>query len=149
MRKTARRATVLIDRPLGIAGKYVSAEYTPPTSGNCELETCTCSTTCTAPPPPGDACGYPLDGVWFEIDYSSASTATSPAWTFSNTPGWTGADWAPNGYSWPEVWDLYNKYPELKKEMKDAAKELGITPRALNYRIQKLKIKHPRWRKNK
>jgi two-component system response regulator AtoC len=32
---------------------------------------------------------------------------------------------------------------------KDAARELGITPRALNYRIQKLKIKHPRWRKNK
>jgi DNA-binding NtrC family response regulator len=32
---------------------------------------------------------------------------------------------------------------------KDAAKALGITPRALNYRIQKLKIKHPRWRKNK
>jgi len=32
---------------------------------------------------------------------------------------------------------------------KDAARELGITPRALNYRIQKLKITHPRWRKNK
>jgi DNA-binding NtrC family response regulator len=32
---------------------------------------------------------------------------------------------------------------------KDAAKALAITPRALNYRIQKLKITHPRWRKNK
>jgi transcriptional regulator with GAF, ATPase, and Fis domain len=32
---------------------------------------------------------------------------------------------------------------------KDAARELGITPRTLNYRIQKLKITHPRWRKNK
>ena len=32
---------------------------------------------------------------------------------------------------------------------KDAARELGITPRALNYRIQKLRITHPRWRKNK
>jgi transcriptional regulator with GAF, ATPase, and Fis domain len=32
---------------------------------------------------------------------------------------------------------------------KDAARDLGITPRALNYRIQKLKITHPRWRKNK
>jgi DNA-binding NtrC family response regulator len=32
---------------------------------------------------------------------------------------------------------------------KDAAKELGITPRALNYRIKKLGITHTRWRKNK
>lgn len=77
-------------------------------ASNCDVAGCTCSTTCTAPPPPGDACGYPQDGVWFEIDYSSASTATNPAWTFSNTPGWTGQDWAPNGSTWPEVWDVYN-----------------------------------------
>jgi DNA-binding NtrC family response regulator len=32
---------------------------------------------------------------------------------------------------------------------KDAARQLGITPRALNYRIKKLGITHPRWRKNK
>ena len=32
---------------------------------------------------------------------------------------------------------------------KDAAKELGITPRALNYRIKKLGITHSRWRKHK
>jgi DNA-binding NtrC family response regulator len=32
---------------------------------------------------------------------------------------------------------------------KDAAKELGITPRALNYRIKKLGITHTRWRKNR
>ena len=32
---------------------------------------------------------------------------------------------------------------------KDAAKELGLSPRALNYRIQKLGITHARWRKNK
>jgi len=31
---------------------------------------------------------------------------------------------------------------------KDAAKELGLTPRALNYRIKKLGITHSRWRKN-
>ena len=32
---------------------------------------------------------------------------------------------------------------------KDAARELGLTPRALNYRIKKLGITHQRWRKNK
>ena len=32
---------------------------------------------------------------------------------------------------------------------KDAARELGLSPRALNYRIQKLGITHDRWRKNK
>ena len=32
---------------------------------------------------------------------------------------------------------------------KDAARQLGITPRALNYRIRKLGIRHARWRKNK
>jgi DNA-binding NtrC family response regulator len=32
---------------------------------------------------------------------------------------------------------------------KDAARELGLTPRALNYRIKKLGITHTRWRRNK
>jgi DNA-binding NtrC family response regulator len=32
---------------------------------------------------------------------------------------------------------------------KDAARQLGITPRALNYRIKKFGITHARWRKNK
>jgi len=32
---------------------------------------------------------------------------------------------------------------------KDAAAELGLTPRALNYRIKKLGIRHTRWRKNR
>lgn len=32
---------------------------------------------------------------------------------------------------------------------KDAADKLGISPRALNYKIKKLGITHPRWRKNK
>jgi DNA-binding NtrC family response regulator len=31
---------------------------------------------------------------------------------------------------------------------KEAAKLLGISPRALNYRVKKLGITHPRWRKN-
>ncbi len=32
---------------------------------------------------------------------------------------------------------------------KDAAAHLGISPRALNYKIRKLGLTHPRWRKNK
>ena len=32
---------------------------------------------------------------------------------------------------------------------KDAARQLGISPRALNYRIKKLGITHARWRKNR
>ncbi len=32
---------------------------------------------------------------------------------------------------------------------KHAAKSLGITPRSLNYKVKKLGIRHPRWRKNK
>jgi transcriptional regulator with GAF, ATPase, and Fis domain len=32
---------------------------------------------------------------------------------------------------------------------KDTAERLGITPRALNYKIKKLNITHPRWRKNR
>jgi DNA-binding NtrC family response regulator len=43
-------------------------------------------------------------------------------------------------------------YRALQKNLwiqKDAAAELGLTPRALNYRIKKLGITHTRWRKNK
>jgi DNA-binding NtrC family response regulator len=32
---------------------------------------------------------------------------------------------------------------------KDAARQLGLSPRALNYRVKKLGIVHPRWRKNR
>jgi DNA-binding NtrC family response regulator len=32
---------------------------------------------------------------------------------------------------------------------KDAARQLGLSPRALNYRVKRLGIAHPRWRKNK
>jgi transcriptional regulator with PAS, ATPase and Fis domain len=32
---------------------------------------------------------------------------------------------------------------------KDAARQLGISPRSLNYRVKKLGISHHRWRKNK
>jgi DNA-binding NtrC family response regulator len=43
-------------------------------------------------------------------------------------------------------------YGALQKNLwiqKDAAAELGLTPRALNYRIKKHGITHDRWRKNK
>jgi DNA-binding NtrC family response regulator len=43
-------------------------------------------------------------------------------------------------------------YRALQKNLwiqKEAAAELGLTPRSLNYRIKKLGITHTRWRKNK
>ncbi|MEM6996485.1 MAG: hypothetical protein AAF721_38630 [Myxococcota bacterium] len=55
-----------------------------------------------------DPCGFPLDGPWLEIEYDQAGVpATSPSWTYSNTPGWGEAEWASQGESWPEVWDVY------------------------------------------
>jgi len=68
-----------------------------------------CEDDCTlTPAAPPDPCGFPSDdGVWFEIDYSNAFTATGPDWTFSPTPGWGEPEWAPEGESWPEVWDIY------------------------------------------
>ncbi len=55
-----------------------------------------------------DACGFPLDGPWIQIEYTQAGgTATSPSWSNSDTPGWGEAQWAASNASWPEVWDLY------------------------------------------
>ncbi len=55
-----------------------------------------------------DACGFPLDGPWIEIEYNQAGgTATSPSWSYSDTPGWGEAQWAASNASWPEVWDIY------------------------------------------
>ncbi|MGH1340112.1 MAG: hypothetical protein ACRBN8_01070 [Nannocystales bacterium] len=55
-----------------------------------------------------DACGFPLDGPWIEIEYNQAGgTATSPSWSYSETPGWGESQWASSNASWPEVWDLY------------------------------------------
>lgn len=55
-----------------------------------------------------DACGFPLDGPWLEIEYWQAGVpATSPDWDYSMTAGWGEAQWATQGESWPEVWDLY------------------------------------------
>ncbi len=47
-------------------------------------------------------------GVWVEIDYSAAYTSQSPAWEYSATPGWGEAQWAPEGWSYPEAWDRFN-----------------------------------------
>ena len=44
---------------------------------------------------------------------------------------------------------IFNALEENLWIQKDAARRLGITPRALNYRIKKLGITHSRWRKNK
>ncbi|MDC0719560.1 DUF4215 domain-containing protein [Nannocystis bainbridge] len=67
-----------------------------------------CENDCTPTPmPASDPCGFASDGVWFEIDYESAFTSTNPDWTYSPTPGWGEAEWAPQGESWPEVWDIY------------------------------------------
>jgi two-component system response regulator AtoC len=55
----------------------------------------------------------------------------------------------------PETLESHEKeqlLKALKKSLwiqKDAAKRLGISPRALNYKIRKFGITHPRWRKNK
>lgn len=55
-----------------------------------------------------DACGFPLDGPWIQIEYTQAGgTATSPSWSNSDTPGWGEAEWAASNANWPEVWDLY------------------------------------------
>jgi hypothetical protein len=56
--------------------------------------------------PPGTT-PTPTD-IWLEIDYSNAYASTAPAWSFSDTPSWAAAEWAPSGKSYPEVWDVYN-----------------------------------------
>jgi hypothetical protein len=71
--------------------------------------------------PGTDPCGQPLDGIWFQIDYDGAYTSTNPDWTFSPTPGWGEAQWAYQGDSWPEVWDLYNNINIVADHIGDAA----------------------------
>jgi hypothetical protein len=46
--------------------------------------------------------------VWVEIDYTRAFTPQSPAWRFSNTPGFGPAQWAMTGGTHPEAWDRFN-----------------------------------------
>ncbi len=56
----------------------------------------------------GEGEGDGAGNVWLQIDYSSAFTPTSPAFTFSQTPGFTGSSWAADGASYPEAWDRFN-----------------------------------------
>jgi DNA-binding NtrC family response regulator len=44
---------------------------------------------------------------------------------------------------------ILNALEECLWIQKDAARKLGITPRALNYKVKKFNITHARWRKNK
>jgi len=56
-----------------------------------------------------DNCGYESgDGVWFQIDYSNAFSVSNPDYTYSPTPGWGEAQWAPAGKDWPYAVDLFN-----------------------------------------
>jgi hypothetical protein len=48
--------------------------------------------------PPGE--------VWMEISYQYRSAGESPStadWSYSSTPGWTEAQWAPSSSSWPYI----------------------------------------------
>ena len=68
-----------------------------------------CEKTCIkTPAQPKDACGFDGDGVWFQIDYSNANTVSNPSYTYSPTPGWGEAEWAPTGKAWPYAVDLFN-----------------------------------------
>jgi len=55
-----------------------------------------------------DAGSSGASDVWMEIDYGSAYTPTSPAWSFSATPGFASAQWATTGKTGPEAWDRFN-----------------------------------------
>ena len=68
-----------------------------------------CQKTCVKTPmQTKDACGFDTDGVWFQIDYSNAFTVSNPSYTYSPTPGWGEAQWAPTGKGWPYAVDLFN-----------------------------------------
>ena len=68
-----------------------------------------CEKTCVKTPVPAkDACGFDSDGVGFQIDYSNANTVSKPTYTYSPTPGWGEAQWAPAGKDWPYAVDLFN-----------------------------------------
>jgi cysteine-rich repeat protein len=68
-----------------------------------------CEKTCVKTPMQAkDACGFDSDGVWFQIDYSNAFTVSNPTYTYSPTPGWGEAQWAPAGKNWPYAVDLFN-----------------------------------------
>jgi hypothetical protein len=68
---------------------------------------CTPAPSDGGPEPSPTPAPLPVD-VWVEIDYSNTSSSIIPDWSYSDTPGWAAADWAPAGETEPEVWDVYN-----------------------------------------
>jgi len=55
-----------------------------------------------------DACGFPDDGVWVEIEYWQLGSVTSPSYSYSDTPGWGEEEWAYSGDWWPKVISIGN-----------------------------------------
>ncbi|MEQ9496102.1 MAG: hypothetical protein RIT81_04565, partial [Deltaproteobacteria bacterium] len=57
-----------------------------------------------AGPPPG------AGDLWIEIDYTSAFSPQSPAWSYSVSPGWPPSSWAFTGSNTngAEAWDRFN-----------------------------------------
>src|SRR5690606_28669136 len=53
-----------------------------------------------------DACGYPEDGPWIEVEYWQLGSVSSPSWSYSNTPGWGEAQWAWGNEPWPEIFEF-------------------------------------------
>ena len=41
-----------------------------------------------------DACGFPNDGPWMEVEFEAWGELYTPLWTFSDTPGWGARQWA-------------------------------------------------------
>ncbi|MCA9681431.1 MAG: hypothetical protein KC457_04480, partial [Myxococcales bacterium] len=68
----------------------------------------TTTDTTTGEPESFDNCGFPEDGPWVQIEYWQLGSVSSPAWSYSDTPGWGEAEWAYSGDSWPEVWSIGN-----------------------------------------
>jgi len=67
---------------------------------NCDGPQCACSTLCAGA---FDPCGFPEDGIWLEVDFTTAATVFEPTWRYSETPGWGEAQWVPTGYAAPFI----------------------------------------------
>ncbi|WP_181232860.1 hypothetical protein, partial [Enhygromyxa salina] len=53
-----------------------------------------------------DACDFPNDGPWVEIEYWQLGSVSSPSWSYSDTPGWGEPEWAWGQESWPEIFEF-------------------------------------------
>ncbi|MCA9686295.1 MAG: DUF4215 domain-containing protein [Myxococcales bacterium] len=63
----------------------------------------TCDNACKKTNFAMDPCGFAEDGIWLDIEYKNAGSPYSPKWTYSATPGFGEAQWAPKGSDWPEI----------------------------------------------